>query len=155
MDDKSDFVWSYFLKKKNAQVDVLVKLIKTLKSKHFNVKYIRCDNAGENKSFEVACQDLGWDITFEYTPPHSPQYNGRVERKIATLFLRLRATLNGAGLPPSYRQRLWAECANFVTRLENVTAHIRYGECFVPHKLMWGRTLKDWSTCVFLGRLES
>ena len=104
MDDKSDFVWSYFLKKKGAQVDVLVKLIKTLKAKHFSVKYIRCDNAGENKSFEVACQDLGWDMTFEYTPPHSPQYNGRVERKIATLFSRLRATLNGAGLPPSYRQ---------------------------------------------------
>ena len=72
-------------------------------------------------------------MTFEYTSLHSPQYNGRLERKIATLFARLRATLNGVGLPAMFRYKLWAECANFVTRLENAIVHTRNGEKFVPH----------------------
>ena len=107
-------------------------------TKSHPVKFIRCDNAGENSLLEQNCLSEGLGIEFKYTPPDSPQYNGRLERKIATLFSRLRASMNGAGLPKAFRHKLWAECGNFVTHLENVTVHMRHGEKFVPHKLMWG-----------------
>ena len=138
MDDKSDFVWSYFLSKKSDQVQHVINLIKDLTARNHPVRNIRCDNAGENLSLEKMCLSEGLGINFEFTPPHSPQYNGRLERKIATLFSRLRATMNSAGLPKSFRHKLWAECGNFVTYLENVTVHVRKGEQFVPYKLMWG-----------------
>ena len=54
---------------------------------------------GENKSFEKLCESKGLGINFEYTGPGSPQYNGRVERKFATLYGRTRAMLNSAKLP--------------------------------------------------------
>jgi hypothetical protein len=33
---------------------------------------------------------------FEFTAPDSPQQNGKIERKFATLYGRVRAILNGA-----------------------------------------------------------
>ena len=85
--------------------------------------------------------EQGWGLTFEYTSPHSPQYNGRLERKIATLYTRLRASLTGAGLPSGLRTKLWAECANYVTRLENITVSIRRDGKFVPYHRMWGTNI--------------
>jgi transposase InsO family protein len=78
-----------------------------LKAKHGRtVKFIRCDNAGENKALEKACLKEGLGIQFEYTAPGTPQQNGKVERKFATLNARVRAMLNHAGLPSKLRQGL-------------------------------------------------
>jgi hypothetical protein len=43
-----------------------------------------------------------------------------VERKYATLYGKVRAMLNWANFPKSLRQRLWAQCANHATQLENI-----------------------------------
>ncbi|KAL7572821.1 hypothetical protein ACA910_014675 [Epithemia clementina (nom. ined.)] len=53
VDKYSDFKKSIFLKKKNDQVEPIVEWIKELKTAHrISVKYIRCDNSGENQIFE-------------------------------------------------------------------------------------------------------
>ena len=98
LDDCTDQAWSHFLRKKDHQVKILIEFIKDLKPHGKVVKYIRCDNAGENISFENECKKEGLGIKFEYTSPNSPQFNGRVERKFATLYSRVRANLNGAKL---------------------------------------------------------
>jgi hypothetical protein len=47
----------------------------------------RCDNAGENKAFQATLKDdMPYEIQFEYTAPHTPQQNGCIERKTATLY---------------------------------------------------------------------
>ena len=72
-------------------------LIKDLKAKHgYIVKYLDCNNAGENNALEKFCQQKGLGITFEYTAPGTPQQNGRIERKFATLYGRVREILNHA-----------------------------------------------------------
>ena len=86
MDDHSNFIWSYFLPQKTDQVNAIVQLLKDPRAKGFATKFIRCDNAGENLLLEDWCMDEGFGITFKYTSPHGPQYNGQLERKIATLF---------------------------------------------------------------------
>ena len=48
LDDCTDQAWSYFLKKKDHQVKALLALVKELKAIGKPVKYVRCDNAGEN-----------------------------------------------------------------------------------------------------------
>jgi hypothetical protein len=81
--------------------DQVVLLIKKLRSdqrytiKHI-VKVIRCDDAGENKVLELRCIHAQLGINFEYTGPGTPQYNGRVERKFATLYGCVRTMLNAA-----------------------------------------------------------
>ena len=85
MDDATGFIWSFFLKYKSQVKDKMIELIKDLDKKQgYKVKYLRCDNAGENLKVEEECLKLGLGITMEYTSPNTPQQNGRVKRKFAT-----------------------------------------------------------------------
>ena len=105
VDDAINLNWSFFLKQKNETAKTVFNLFKHLHSHGVIIKYVRCDNAGENVALEAlikADQDLS-SIEFEYTPRDSPQYNGKVERKIAILHGRVRALLTAAGLPEDLR----------------------------------------------------
>ena len=76
----------YFLKEKLELNKVMMSLIKDLKSTHgTNMKYARYINAGEHKNFERACEQKEMGVQFECAVPGSPQQNGRVQRKFATL----------------------------------------------------------------------
>jgi hypothetical protein len=86
------------------------------------VKYIRCDDSGENKALFDACQAQGYGVKFEFSGPRTPQRNGKVERKFQTFFGRIRAMLNSAGLKDHLRSGVWAECAMTVTYLSNITS---------------------------------
>ena len=48
-------------------------------------------------------------ITFEYILPNTPQQNGKVERKFATLYGRVKSMFNAAILDGDLRNGLWAE----------------------------------------------
>ena len=127
IDYATDYCWSYFLKSKDETGDKLVSMVKQLKNE-YKIKdqiKIRCDNAGENKTAEQMCKSEGLNVVFEYTAPNTPQQNGKVERKFATLYGRVRATLNQAGLEDKTRKKLWAECANHCTILENIMSSER------------------------------
>ena len=62
------------------------------------MKYIRCENTGENKSLEKDSKRDGLGIQFEWTTPGTPQQTGGVERKFSNLYGRVRATFKEAGL---------------------------------------------------------
>jgi hypothetical protein len=125
IDDCTDMCSSTFLRKKSDQVDHLITLLKDLKAKNqLVVKLIRCDNAGENKTLQKKCEKEGLGIQFEYTAPGTPQLNGRVERKFATLYGRVRAMLNGAHLTTDLRHGLWTEAARTATDLENTLVSV-------------------------------
>ena len=103
----------------------VVRLLKDLISNHkYNTKYvvkkIRCDNAVENKLLEQMSIDNLLGIKFEYISPGSPQFNGRVERKFAILFGRVRTLLNAANLTIDIRNGLWFEAGNMATTIENL-----------------------------------
>ena len=142
LDDCTDQAWSHFLKKKDHQVKILIEFIKDLKAHGKVVKYIRCDNAGENISFENECKKEGLGIKFEYTSPNSPQFNGRVERKFATLYSRVRANLNGAKLNMRLRDLLWAEAAATSTIQENVYVTKRKQKS--SYEQFYGKELPGW-----------
>ena len=125
VDDCTDKAWTVLLKKKSELPRKVVNLIKNLKALGMTVKYIRCDNAGENESIEKLCEQEGLNVTFEYTPRDSPQYNGRVERKFATLWGMVRSMLNAAKLDQNTRRGVWAESAKVATELENALVRRR------------------------------
>jgi hypothetical protein len=97
----------------------MVPFITDLKAKFKTVKYIRCDDAGENKALEKACLTTGLGIQFEYTAPGTPQQNGRVKQKFTTLYGRVRSMLNHAGLSQALRHGIWAEAAATATLISN------------------------------------
>ena len=80
VDDCTDYGISRFLNRKSETVQ-------ELKVKHdLIVKYIRCDDAPENRKAEKLCVENGINVQFEYTSPGTPQRNARVERKFATQY---------------------------------------------------------------------
>ena len=117
MDQFTDISWLYFLKHKSDLAPTMIRFIKDLQAKHGKKKatIMRCDNAGENKSFEELSKKEGLGIKSEYMSPGSPQQNGECERKFATLYGKLRSMLNGACLTPNLRHGLWTECAACTT----------------------------------------
>jgi hypothetical protein len=74
-DEATNFNWSRFLKKKSDLAQEMIKLVKEINIKK-KVKYIRCDNAGEHRTFESEAIDEQLGLTFEYTAPGTPQQNG-------------------------------------------------------------------------------
>ena len=90
------------------------------KNKGINLKFIRCDDAGENKKLEEELIKRQMGVQFEYTGAGTPQHNGVVERAFATLMGRTRAMLTAAGMSNDIRKKLWAECAGTATKLDNL-----------------------------------
>ena len=124
VDEATDNCWSYFLKQKSQTAKTVAEFVQNLKSKeNVVVRYIRCDNAGENKKIEEKTNQLGLGIKFEYTAPNTPQQNGVVERKFATLYGRVRTMFADCEMGPEtkIRKGLWTECANTATKNENVS----------------------------------
>ena len=100
-------------------------LIKHFKKKiGYDVKFLRCDNAGENVKTHELCLKEGLGITFEFTAVNIPQQNGKVKRRFATLCGRVRSMSNGAKLGKAMCRGLWAECAATATILDNLDREI-------------------------------
>ena len=128
MDDHSGFLVGVYLKRKSELeekgLETLAKIENYYKVK---VERIRCDNAGENLMLEKACARNKMRIKFEYTSSRTPQQNGRIERKFATLYGRVRAMFVGAGIEGRLRRLLWAEAMNTAIDLDNIMAQTDAG----------------------------
>jgi hypothetical protein len=121
-DEFTGYIWSIFLKTKSDLPEIMLTwLLQFQKDNSLTVKYIRCDNSGENIRLQsLLHEDKALTVRFELTAPYTPEQNGMVERKYATLYGKVRAMLNWAKFPISLRQLLWAQCANHATHLENI-----------------------------------
>ena len=98
-DQYSKKTWGAFMKKKSEVPAVFRRLVTKLKNQGYNIKYLRCDNAGEHQRQLIdVCIDFG--IQLEYTSPHTPQQNGVVERKFVTDRERAHAMMLGAQFTP-------------------------------------------------------
>ena len=73
VDEFSDCVHSFFLNKKSDQIKILPMWIKGIAKKHrIEIKRIRLDNSGENKSLQKECDKQNLGIIFEFTAPGTP-----------------------------------------------------------------------------------
>jgi hypothetical protein len=80
-----------------------------LKIANWNVKFIRCDNVGENMTMKNDPEIKSLGIKFEFSGPRTSQRNAKVERKFQTLY-GIREILKGADLRGELRNKIWAEC---------------------------------------------
>jgi hypothetical protein len=112
--------WSFFVKTKDLQVEPLMELFRLLQKNGTPLKFLRMDNAGENKLLEQAIfKDPAINAVMEYTPRDSPQYNGVSERRFQGLWQGTRSNLNGAKLPEALRAQLWCAAGSYTERVAN------------------------------------
>ena len=121
VDEFSDYSHSFFLKRKSDQIEIPPIWIKELKAKYgIDIKYIRLDNSGENKSLQNKCDKQNLEIIFEFTAPGIPQQNSVVERKTPTLMGRSRAMMLTAGFSQQDKRKFWCEVISTATKLDNI-----------------------------------
>ena len=84
------------------------------------VKFVRMDNAGENKLLEKRCDSETWKlgIVFEYTARDTPQQNHLVEIGITTIGKRGRAMMIAANVPEEMKFKLYREAFTCATMLD-------------------------------------
>jgi hypothetical protein len=105
------------------------------------ILFIRFDNAGEKKTAQEELPKLAPQVQFAFTAPDTPQQNGCVERKFATLYGCVHATMNQAQFPNKVRHKLWAEAANMANKAENMS--LKVGKTVPPFKELFGLKPKN------------
>ena len=120
-DEFSDCSHSFFLKRKSDQIELFPIWTKELKAKYgIDIKYIRLDNSGENRSPQNESEKQNLGIIFEFSAPGAPQQNSVVERKIPTLMGRSRAMMLTAGFSQQDKRNFWCEVISTATKLDNI-----------------------------------
>jgi hypothetical protein len=137
VNDFSGYCWSYLIKAKSELKERIIDLVKELK----NVKFLRLDDAGENFALEKLCKQQHVDVKFEFSGPKTPQRNGKVEQKFQTLYGRIRAMFNDAGIKGDFRKGLWAECASTATFYDNIIVKTNQNKS--PLELMFKEKAKE------------
>ena len=141
VDEFSDCTHSFFLNKKSDQIKIMPMWIKGIAKKYkFDIKRIRLDNSGENRSLQKECDKQNLGIIFEFTAPGTPQQNSIAERRIPTLMGRARAMLIQAGLESKYKGEFWCEVISTATKLDNIM--VRPERTKPPHTLFYGKDAK-------------
>ena len=141
VDKFSDCSHSFFLKRKSDQIDMIPIWIKELKAKYgIDIKYVRLDNNGENRSLQKECERQNLGIIFQFTAPGTPQQNSVVERKIPTLMGRSRAMMIEAGFSQQDKRKFWCEGISTATKLDNIM--VRKERTKPPYTLFYNDELK-------------
>lgn len=129
---------------------VCEKLIDTLNTAGKTVKYLRCDNMGENVTpLKEVCNSK--NIQLELTTPYTPQMNGVVERGFITTRDMGLAFLLSAKLNQEHQKMLWAEAMNAATDISNLLLTSVNDKS--PQELMTGQKSKIYKQLVQWGRL--
>ena len=89
--------WYFSTKAKSYFTEKVTPFINKTNTMKKNVKTIRCDNAGENKTTKENYEIVLEEINFKFTSPGTPQQNGIIERGLATLYPRMSATMAHMG----------------------------------------------------------
>ena len=106
----SDFCWSFFLWEKSDLAQTMLGLINNLKIMfNLQVQCLCCDNAGKNQAFKRTCKQEGLRIDFEHAAPGTPQQNGYIKCKFATLFNWVCIMFNSGKFTAYLQSSLWAE----------------------------------------------
>ena len=111
-------------------------------SKKYNIeiKRIRLDNSGENRSLQKECDKENLGIIFEFTAPGKPKQNSGAERRIPTLMGRARAMCIQAGIESKYKGVFWCEVISTATKFDNIM--VRPERTTPPHTLFYGKDAK-------------
>ena len=103
-DDKTSFIWVYFLKSKDQTFGTF-KEFKAMAKNLSKIKFFHSDHGGEFLSNEFSEYLTEHGIIRETSAPHTPQQNGVAERMNQTLLGSAHAMQEHSGMSKGF----WAE----------------------------------------------
>ena len=127
VDDYTGYKWSKFMKDKSDVGEHLKPILQDNKARlKLDIKHLRCDDSGGKWKY---IRELSGEFGFkmEYTAPHTPQRNGRVETRICCHHQEIGglAMMFDAKLAPGSQATLWAEAMKTATDVGNDIPSVR------------------------------
>jgi hypothetical protein len=122
VDEASQFKISDFFETKNAMIEPTCEKLFNLKEENKTVKYIRCDDGGENQGLKNRSHSIDWKlpIKFDFTVRDTPQRNYLAEVGLGTIVERGRAIMSAAKVPKELCQIFWQEAFQTSTYLDGL-----------------------------------
>jgi hypothetical protein len=130
----SNNCWKFILKKSYLKA-IIINLLRDLKITEIRIKFIRCDDDGENRSMKDNPNVKKFGVKFEFSGPRTSQ------RKFQNFYGRIFLMLNGASLKGELKSKMLVECAMTTTNLSNVIAKKSENKC--PYELLFWIQAKD------------
>ena len=120
VDERTQMKFSEFFETKNGMIEPTCVQINQWNQNGLIVKYLHCDNAGENRKLEERINGVDWklNVEFEYTARDTPQQNHLAELAFATIANRGRAMMHRAHLPMELRYKLFPKAFGAATVLD-------------------------------------
>ena len=138
VDEFSNCSHRFILTRKSDQIKLIPMWIKGLSKKYgIEIKRVRLDNSGENKSLQKECNQENLGMIFEFTAPGTPQQNSVAERRIPTLMDRARAMLIQAGIDSKGKGEFRCEVISTATKLDNIM--VRPERTKPPYTLLYNK----------------
>ena len=136
VDEFTRFKLICFLKHKSDTAKELRELVaEHIAPAGIKIGTVRTDGGGEFEGeFQSLLKELG--IKRETTPPHTPQYNGVVERTLELLRDKTVALLRG--MTEGKSDRLWAEAMNYVCEMSSRCTTTSLNPGVSPYKIWVG-----------------
>jgi hypothetical protein len=105
VDEASQFKASDFFVTKKDMIEPTCEKLFKWKNEGKPIKYIRCDDGGENRGLKNRLYSSDWKlpIKFEFTGCDTPQRNYLAEVSLATIAGRGRAIMSAAQIPKDFR----------------------------------------------------
>jgi len=123
VDDYSGKLFMIFGARKSDLKDFVEKLFSRMKEMNGLPTYVRLNGGGENIAVKKFCCDKG--IKVELTPPYTPQYNGRIERRFAVITSMVMALLWNAGFTSVMKKKLLPEALTTASFLNDLAPTAR------------------------------
>ncbi len=145
VDEKTQMKFSSFHKNKDDMVEPSCELFHKWNLTGKTVKFIRCDNAGENRTLEKRANGVEWklNIQFEYTPRDTPQHNHLAELAFASIANKGRALMSAANIPMSVRYKVWIKAFEHATALDGLIVTTIDGKNATRYE-HWHGSLPKW-----------
>ena len=113
-----------FSTSKNKTSDFAEKVVSQFEGNKKEIKYICIDGRGENVAIEKMVESKG-GITIKKTPPHTPQYNGRIERRFPIIISMAMAMLWAAGFIKQVKNKLFGFAVETAIFLHDIAPRAR------------------------------
>jgi hypothetical protein len=138
VDERTQMKFSDFFVSKNGMAEPTCELFQRWKDVGKEVRYLRIDNAGENKLLQSCCESAGWKFRIQpgYTASYTSQQNHLAELGFTILSNRGRAMMARANVPLEVRYKIWRHAFKTATLLDGLTV-ITVGGKTATRYVLW------------------
>ena len=124
VDERTGMKFTDFFARKIDMVEPTCEKLHHWRQNGLAVKYIRLDNAGENKKLQERAESADWKlgIVWEYTARDTPQQNSLAEVGFALIASQGRAMMAAAHVPLEIRKKVYRDAFKTATLLDALAA---------------------------------